>query len=142
MLAGTVRARRRQRRLSCVGGRGSGRRAAGGSGSRAARGALGAIRAEQIRIAPAASRAAGLRDVVRGTVEDVIFEGERIVYEVRVAGLARRLCASSTTTAGPAHRVRDGRRRFTSAGMPATSSFVHADEPEPAATETTEENVR
>ncbi|MCO5731489.1 ABC transporter ATP-binding protein [Rhizobium sp. SSA_523] len=46
-----------------------------------------AIRAEQIRIAPANSRLDGLSTLVTGQVEDCIFEGERVVYAVRVPAL-------------------------------------------------------
>ena len=42
----------------------------------------GALRAEQIRIAAAKRQLAGLDIVFEGTIEDVIFEGERVVYEV------------------------------------------------------------
>lgn len=48
----------------------------------------GAIRAEQIRIASSAERLQGLETIVDGVVEDSIFEGERIVYEIRVSALA------------------------------------------------------
>jgi putative spermidine/putrescine transport system ATP-binding protein len=47
----------------------------------------GAIRAEQIRIAPRDGRLEGLSTVVEGKVEDCIFEGERVVYEIRVPSL-------------------------------------------------------
>ncbi|MDK1389558.1 ABC transporter ATP-binding protein [Sinorhizobium sp. 8-89] len=50
--------------------------------------ASGAIRAEQIRIAANAASLSGLETVLEGTVCDAIFEGERIVYEVRVPALA------------------------------------------------------
>jgi putative spermidine/putrescine transport system ATP-binding protein len=46
-----------------------------------------ALRAEQIRIAPGAEALAGLATVLEGIVTDVIFEGERVVYEVGVAPL-------------------------------------------------------
>lgn len=46
-----------------------------------------AIRAEQIRIGSNAEGAAGLDTTVEGVVTDAIFEGERIVYEVRVPAL-------------------------------------------------------
>ena len=49
--------------------------------------AIGALRAEQIRIAPAAAALEGLASVVAGTVTDAIFEGDRVVYEVAVEGL-------------------------------------------------------
>jgi putative spermidine/putrescine transport system ATP-binding protein len=45
---------------------------------------FGAIRAEQIRIAPSEAQLAGLETRVRGVVADVIFEGDRVVYEVEV----------------------------------------------------------
>ncbi|MBO3762285.1 ABC transporter ATP-binding protein [Ciceribacter sp. L1K22] len=48
----------------------------------------GAVRAEQIRIAPKGGRLDGLEIVVDGQVVDCIFEGERVVYEIRVPGLA------------------------------------------------------
>jgi putative spermidine/putrescine transport system ATP-binding protein len=43
-----------------------------------------ALRAEQIRIAASAEALAGLATVLEGVVADVIFEGERVVYEVRL----------------------------------------------------------
>ncbi|OBZ95777.1 ABC transporter ATP-binding protein [Pararhizobium polonicum] len=46
--------------------------------------ASGAIRAEQIRLAASAAALSALETVLEGTVSDAIFEGERIVYEVRV----------------------------------------------------------
>ncbi|HET7715421.1 MAG TPA: ABC transporter ATP-binding protein, partial [Bauldia sp.] len=46
-----------------------------------------ALRAEQIRIAASAEALAGLETVVPGDVSDVIFEGERVVYEVRLPPL-------------------------------------------------------
>jgi len=62
-----------------------------GNGARLAAGApaKAALRAEQIRIAADPGRLAGLDAVLAGTVVDVIFEGERVVYEVRpeAAGL-------------------------------------------------------
>lgn len=47
----------------------------------------GAVRAEQIRIAPKGGRLEGLSTMIEGEVEDCIFEGERIVYEIRVQAL-------------------------------------------------------
>jgi putative spermidine/putrescine transport system ATP-binding protein len=47
----------------------------------------GAVRAEQIRIAARDARLDGLSTVVEGKVVDCIFEGERVVYEVRVETL-------------------------------------------------------
>ncbi|KQW24251.1 ABC transporter ATP-binding protein [Rhizobium sp. Root274] len=47
----------------------------------------GAIRAEQIRIAPKDGSLTGLSTVVEGKVEDCIFEGERVVYEIRLQTL-------------------------------------------------------
>jgi putative spermidine/putrescine transport system ATP-binding protein len=47
----------------------------------------GAVRAEQIRIASTNGRLEGLSTVVEGKVEDCIFEGERVVYEIRVQAL-------------------------------------------------------
>ncbi|WFU91035.1 ABC transporter ATP-binding protein (plasmid) [Rhizobium sp. CC1099] len=47
-----------------------------------------AIRAEQIRIAQKSGSLDGLETVVDGQVVDCIFEGERVVYEIRVPGLA------------------------------------------------------
>lgn len=49
--------------------------------------AVGALRAEQIRIAGAAEQLSDLATVVAGTVIDTIFEGERVVYEVIVGEL-------------------------------------------------------
>ena len=49
--------------------------------------AIGALRAEQIRIAAATAALEGLATVVAGTVTDAIFEGDRVVYEVAVDGL-------------------------------------------------------
>jgi putative spermidine/putrescine transport system ATP-binding protein len=45
-----------------------------------------ALRAEQVRIATTAADLRCLDTVLQGRVEDVIFEGERIVYEVQVDG--------------------------------------------------------
>ncbi len=47
----------------------------------------GALRAEQIRIAASAAALPPVETVLSGTVEDVIFEGERVVYEVRIEAL-------------------------------------------------------
>jgi putative spermidine/putrescine transport system ATP-binding protein len=47
----------------------------------------GAVRAEQIRIAPKGGTLRGLSSVVEGRVEACIFEGERVVYEIRVQAL-------------------------------------------------------
>nr|WP_292770916.1 ABC transporter ATP-binding protein [Mesorhizobium sp.] len=44
----------------------------------------GAIRAEQIRIAGDSAELSGLETILPGTVADVIFEGDRVVYEVEV----------------------------------------------------------
>jgi putative spermidine/putrescine transport system ATP-binding protein len=46
-----------------------------------------ALRAEQIRIAGTAVAIGHVDTVIDGTVADVIFEGERVVYEVRVEAL-------------------------------------------------------
>ena len=46
-----------------------------------------ALRAEQIRIAAGAEALAGLATVLAARVADVIFEGERVVYEVTLAAL-------------------------------------------------------
>ncbi|WP_322884375.1 ABC transporter ATP-binding protein (plasmid) [Sinorhizobium medicae] len=48
----------------------------------------GALRAEQIRIAPRGGRLDDLETVVDGKVVDCIFEGDRVVYEIRVPDLA------------------------------------------------------
>lgn len=48
----------------------------------------GALRAEQIRIAPRGGRLDDLETVVDGQVVDCIFEGDRVVYEIRVPDLA------------------------------------------------------
>ncbi|WP_309085688.1 ABC transporter ATP-binding protein [Chelativorans sp.] len=50
-------------------------------------GAAGAIRAEQIRLSADKTALAGLDTVTQGIVADAIFEGERVVYEVRVPAL-------------------------------------------------------
>ncbi|PSH57195.1 ABC transporter ATP-binding protein [Phyllobacterium endophyticum] len=47
----------------------------------------GAVRAEQIRVAATPDRLDDLQTTVAGSVMDVIFEGERVVYEVRLASL-------------------------------------------------------
>jgi len=49
--------------------------------------ASGAIRAEQIRLSSDGRTLSGLDTVTQGVVSDAIFEGERVVYEVRVAAL-------------------------------------------------------
>ena len=46
-----------------------------------------ALRAEQIRLAPEKSALSGLSHVFEGHVEEVIFEGDRIVYGVRCHSL-------------------------------------------------------
>jgi len=46
-----------------------------------------ALRAEQVRVASAASDLGHLDTVLPGKVEDVIFEGERVVYEVSLDSL-------------------------------------------------------
>ncbi|MCV3738776.1 ABC transporter ATP-binding protein [Rhizobium sp. TRM96647] len=51
----------------------------------------GAVRAEQTRIAPRVEALGNLDTLVEGTVADAIFEGERIVYEVRLPGLGGQL---------------------------------------------------
>src|SRR5690606_33391622 len=51
------------------------------------RGCAGAVRAEQIRVAPKDGHLDGLETVVDGLVVDCIFEGERLVYEVQVPQL-------------------------------------------------------
>jgi putative spermidine/putrescine transport system ATP-binding protein len=43
-----------------------------------------ALRAEQIRLGASAQDLAALDTVLPGTVRDVIFEGERVVYEIVV----------------------------------------------------------
>ena len=48
----------------------------------------GAIRAEQIRLSGGEGHLDGLETVVEGEVADCIFEGERIVYEIRVPRLS------------------------------------------------------
>ena len=48
---------------------------------------MGAIRAEQVRIAAGRKSQPGSRRQSRGIVADAIFEGERIVYEVEVPAL-------------------------------------------------------
>jgi putative spermidine/putrescine transport system ATP-binding protein len=63
----------------------AGHAAAGAVGTGAA--ADAALRAEQIRTAASAEALAGLATVIEGVVADVIFEGERVVYEVRLAPL-------------------------------------------------------
>jgi putative spermidine/putrescine transport system ATP-binding protein len=52
---------------------------------------VGAVRAEQIRIASKDAGLSGLGMVVDGRVVDCIFEGERVVYEIRVAELGEAL---------------------------------------------------
>ncbi|MEP0520276.1 MAG: ABC transporter ATP-binding protein [Hyphomicrobiales bacterium] len=47
----------------------------------------GAVRAEQIRIAKTAGEVAHLDTVLEGTIADSIFEGERLLYEVRMPAL-------------------------------------------------------
>ncbi|MDO9418144.1 ABC transporter ATP-binding protein [Pararhizobium sp.] len=49
--------------------------------------ASGAIRAEQIRIAASPEALSGLGTVLPAVLTDAIFEGERVVYELRVAAL-------------------------------------------------------
>lgn len=69
----------------------NGRRIAGVTADRslvAGMSCAGAVRAEQVRIAPADGHLDGLDTVVEGRVVDCIFEGERLVYEIRVPDLA------------------------------------------------------
>jgi putative spermidine/putrescine transport system ATP-binding protein len=47
----------------------------------------GAVRAEQIRVAATPDRLDDLQTTIAGTIMDVIFEGERVVYEVRLLSL-------------------------------------------------------
>ncbi|WP_182085089.1 ABC transporter ATP-binding protein [Aureimonas sp. ME7] len=54
------------------------------------RAVLGALRAEQIRLSASAEPLSNLETVTSGTVVDVIFEGERVVYEIRVPALEDR----------------------------------------------------
>jgi len=49
--------------------------------------AVGAIRAEQIRIAAGPEQLSGLGTVLSGEIRDAIFEGERVVYEIAVPAL-------------------------------------------------------
>ncbi|MBX3582193.1 MAG: ABC transporter ATP-binding protein [Rhizobiaceae bacterium] len=62
-----------------------GRRTHGTEAARLGDAVRGAIRAEQIRIAGDIADLAGLETVLPGVVADVIFEGDRVVYEVEVA---------------------------------------------------------
>jgi putative spermidine/putrescine transport system ATP-binding protein len=62
----------------------AGTMAAGKGALSAGQPAFGAIRAEQIRIASEGQPLSGLDTVIAGRVADVIFEGDRIVYEIRV----------------------------------------------------------
>jgi putative spermidine/putrescine transport system ATP-binding protein len=88
VLPGTVRALSGDAvELSVAGARLSGR-AAGDPRPRAGEAADGILRAEQIRISGRRSDLAALDSCVPGSVEDVIFEGERVVYEVRADALA------------------------------------------------------
>ncbi len=60
----------------------------GGKGNAAAGAPVkGAVRAEQIRIAATKAELGGLDALFEGTVSDVIFEGERLLYEVSVPAL-------------------------------------------------------
>lgn len=51
--------------------------------------ARGVIRAEQIRISSAQATLAGCATVLGGTVADVIFEGERLLYVIQVPALSQ-----------------------------------------------------
>jgi putative spermidine/putrescine transport system ATP-binding protein len=51
--------------------------------------ARGVIRAEQIRIASSPAALAGCETVLEGTVSDVIFEGERLLYVIEVPALSQ-----------------------------------------------------
>jgi putative spermidine/putrescine transport system ATP-binding protein len=71
-----------------IGGTIVGGRAAGTVGSIAVgQPVAAALRAEQIRISREPGTTLGLDNVLSATVRDVIFEGERIVYEVEAEGL-------------------------------------------------------
>ncbi|WP_134500239.1 ABC transporter ATP-binding protein [Microvirga pakistanensis] len=73
--------------LTCKGRELVGVLAAGSAGLAQAARCTCAIRAEQVRIAPSQDRLGKLETQVRGQVNDAIFEGERIVYEIKVAEL-------------------------------------------------------
>ena len=60
-------------------------------GLRAGEAARGVIRAEQVRIASRKEDLPELETVLGGTVSDVIFEGERLLYEVEVPALSQAL---------------------------------------------------
>jgi putative spermidine/putrescine transport system ATP-binding protein len=60
--------------------------AAGPNSLERGRGVSCALRAEQIRIGADRGSLASLDAILPGTVQDVIFEGERVVYEVRPSG--------------------------------------------------------
>ena len=82
----------RQVRGDCIEMQAHGRLLAGAWAANAAEPEEGApvqaaLRAEQVRIAAQARTLDGLDNVLDGDVTDVIFEGERVVYEVRVAAL-------------------------------------------------------
>jgi putative spermidine/putrescine transport system ATP-binding protein len=64
-----------------------GRRPQGTEVVRQGRRALGALRAERIRLAPAGVAPAGCDAVVAAVVADAIFEGDRILYELRLPEL-------------------------------------------------------
>lgn len=57
------------------------------AGLRPGMAARGVIRAEQIRISGAADALHGCETVLGGTVADVIFEGERLLYVVQISAL-------------------------------------------------------
>ncbi len=64
-----------------------GRAVAGGAPPRAGAPAKAALRAEQIRIAASVTELGGLDTIHEGRIADVIFEGERIVYEAQIGSL-------------------------------------------------------
>ena len=75
-------------------------------------GVVGAIRAEQIRIAPDRQRcSAGSRRRSRGSWPTSIFEGERIVYEVDVPALGGSVLRVFDHDPDAHRAVRAGRRR-------------------------------
>jgi putative spermidine/putrescine transport system ATP-binding protein len=73
--------------LACEGRTLVGVLAAGSPAMEQAAHCICAIRAEQVRIASSQEKLHKLETQVRGEVADAIFEGERIVYEIRVAEL-------------------------------------------------------
>jgi putative spermidine/putrescine transport system ATP-binding protein len=94
--------------------------------------ASAAIRAEQIRISPDLFALSGLETVLSGTVSDVIFEGDRVVYEILTVLPETGPLRVFDHDAGSRRQYRAG--DAVHLGWNARDLFVYKADPEPAAT--------